>query len=103
MSPIPALHPPVHMPEQSFYDFVVRNDATFDVASSVVIDGASGETMTREALKTRVLALASSLKNIDKAGLVGLKRGSTVTVFSPNSMLYPVIMLALVCYPRHLL
>lgn len=96
MSTFTSPYPPVTFPSSSFYGYVLTYDGSYSPESRVIVDGVSGHPVTRAAFKDQCLTLASSLRSVDKAGLLPLPRGATVTVLSPNSTLYPALIIAFV-------
>lgn len=89
-------HPPITVPSGSFHEHLSSYDASYPADTRVAIDGLSGHIVTRATFKHRCLILASSLRAMEKVGLLALHRGSTVTVLSPNTTLYPALLVALV-------
>lgn len=91
----------VDIPRCSFVQHLFTDGKTrFSRSAPAYVDGVTGETCSRGQLESEALALAGAFRNVGLLGLVGLSRGSTVTVFSPNSLVYPKIIHALVS--RHL-
>ncbi|EJT98516.1 acetyl-CoA synthetase-like protein [Dacryopinax primogenitus] len=86
------------------FDLSVARCSVFDyVFSSPVpghkvafIDGTNGSRrVTRDGLKEMCLSLAYGLRNnLEKMGAHPLHRGDVVMIFSPNSLEYPVMLLA---------
>jgi len=88
-------YPPISIPKTSFFQFLVEGGAKYPSSTPAYIDGVTGETVNRGTLERECLSLASALLNADKHGLLGLSRGSVIAVFSPNSLLYPKVILSL--------
>ncbi len=101
MSPLSEFkspYPPVQVPETSYYAFLVKHgiQSRYSPDTPAQIDGITGEARSRGQLEEECLLLASGFRNIHRKGLEELRRGSVVLVFSPNSILYSLIQLALV-------
>lgn len=96
MSPFSSPYPAVSLPCTSFYEHIQQNDGTHPADRAVCTDGITGETLSRTAFRKQALELASSLRRVDEAGLLPIHKGSIVTVFSPNSLLYTLLIVALV-------
>ena len=92
--------PPIRPPRESWYTFLLKED-TFDADMPFGYDVLTGEKLTRGALKQQSLAIAHKLRNADRKGIRPILCGSTVLVFSPNTLLYPVVIFALVSSYRH--
>ena len=92
-SPFPA----VPVPQTSVWHHIVEQSKKYPRNTTAHIDAVTGASVDRGTFERQCLELASALRQVDKKGLVGLQRGSVVTVFSPNSVLYPRVKLALVC------
>lgn len=97
MAPFYSPHPPITVPEESYATFLLKEDKPYPSDFPAYVDGITGQTYARKVYKDEVMVLAYGLRNVERLGLLGLHRGSTAVVFSPNSLLYPVVMLALVC------
>ena len=95
MAPFKAPFPPFAIPEESYATFLLKNDQ-YPPDTKAYIDGISGETNRRSVHRDQVMALARRLRNCAVAGLAELQRGSTVLVLSPNSLLFTIVMLAVV-------
>ena len=95
MAPFKSPYPPVAFPEESYATYLLRDDP-YAPDTAAYIDGVSGAITTRRDQKGLVMALARGLRNVEQIGLLPLRRGSTVVVYSPNSLLYPVVMMAMV-------
>ena len=91
-------HPPIDVDacRKSFAALLLERDAKLPDDMPAYIDGISGEIVSRAAHRARAFSIASALRNLQTVGLQPLGRGSTVLVFSPNSVLYPAVMMALV-------
>ena len=95
MAPYKSLHPPITVCEESFATFLLKDDP-YPPDIPAYIDGISGQTVTRRAHRQQVMELAAGLRNVEKAGLLPLKKGSTVVVYSVNSTLFPAVIMAMV-------
>lgn len=102
MPPFKSPYPPIIVRDESYATYLFRNEHKFSADSPAYVDGITGQTTTRWAQRTQAIALARSLRNAHQAGLLPLRRGSGVIVFSPNSLLYPVVMMAMVRVQRFL-
>ncbi|KAJ3534681.1 hypothetical protein NM688_g7099 [Phlebia brevispora] len=88
-------YPSVPVSEESYATFLLKPESNpYPLDTVAYIDGLTDQTHTRKQHAEQVLALASGLRNAEHVGLLPLSRGSTVLVFSPNSILYPVVMMA---------
>ena len=89
-SPIPD----VTIPNESLFTFIFEGkvDAEIPPTMPAFIDAPTGRTITRAELKTACLSLGWGLRNVfaNKLGGVEITRGSTVLIFSPNSLAWPV-------------
>ncbi|GJE91085.1 AMP binding protein [Phanerochaete sordida] len=94
LSRFASAYPPIPIPRQSFYTYLVEQD-TFDSNHPFTINGQTGNIVTRGQLKERALRLAYGLRNAHKVGLEPLGRGSTAIVVSPATDFYAVMMLGL--------
>ncbi|EKM52327.1 uncharacterized protein PHACADRAFT_211599 [Phanerochaete carnosa HHB-10118-sp] len=94
MASFTSPYSPIVVPPQSYYSFLRKNDI-FPSHSRAFVDGVSGEHVTRDTAWAQSLSLAHGLRAADSAGLLPLHKGSTVLIVSPNSTLYPVVMMAL--------
>ena len=81
--------------EESFATFAL-NWNSYPPDTPAYIDGISAETVTRAAHIERAWNLAYGFRNLEKIGLLGLSRGSTILLFSYNSVIYPALPVALV-------
>lgn len=98
-SPFPSI--PLEPCQQSLYAFTLEREAMRDPDQTCYIDASTGEVVTRAEHWKRVLYYAAALRNLEAAGLLDLKKGTTALVFSPNSVLYPALIYAFVCLPIH--
>ena len=94
MAPFKSPYPPVSFPDESYATFLLRD--TYSPDTAAYIDGITGESVTRKEQKARVMSLARGLRNVERVGLLPLHKGTNVVVYSPNSLLYPVVMIAMV-------
>jgi len=89
-SPIPD----VASPNESLFTFIFegRVDAEIPPTTPAFIDASTGRRITRAELKAASLSLGWGLRNAfaNKLGGVGLTRGDTVLIFSPNSLAWPI-------------
>jgi len=89
-SPIPD----VALPNESLFTFIFEGkvDAEIPATTPAFIDAPTGRTITRAELKAACLSLGWGLRNVfaNEFGGVELTRGSTVLIFSPNSLAWPV-------------
>ena len=89
-SPIPD----VAIPDESLFTFVFEGTVDREIPSTTLafIDAPTGRSITRSELKTACLSLGWGLRNIfaKKLGGVGITRGDTVMIFSPNSFAWPL-------------
>jgi acyl-CoA synthetase (AMP-forming)/AMP-acid ligase II len=70
----------------SIFEFIFGStNPNYDSKAVAIIDGSTGQKTTYGQLRDLSLQIASGLTN------VGLKRGDTVLIFSPNSALYPAL------------
>lgn len=88
--------PPAFVPETSLWHHISKQGTNYPRETIAHIDAVTGHEVDRDAFEKQCLELASALRQVETKGLVKLERGSTVTVFSPNSILYPRVQLALV-------
>ncbi|KAJ3534679.1 hypothetical protein NM688_g7100 [Phlebia brevispora] len=90
-------HPPISVDScrHSYATFLLDRDATYPENDTAYIDGVTGEVVTRAVHRKRVLSFASSARNLQHLGMLELSRGSTAIVFSPNSVIFPVVMMGL--------
>ncbi|KAI0034708.1 hypothetical protein K488DRAFT_77108 [Vararia minispora EC-137] len=79
---------PVSFPESSVSAYLFSRP--HDPSKIAYIDGLSGVTLSRAALRSQSLRLACGARRH-----LGLKRGDTALVLSPNSSTYAVVLLAL--------
>ena len=98
MAPFTSPYPPIDAPKESYATFLLKDDP-YHPETPAYIDGISGQTNTRRAHREQVMTLAAGLRNVEQVGLLPLRKGSIVVVFSPNSLLYPVVMMAMVSHP----
>lgn len=96
MAPIRSPYPAPSIPEESFVDYLFERDLSFEADCPFIYDGETGKMLTRGSVKSSALSLAASMSNLEQFGLMGLTETSTVAVASPNSMLYPIVVLAMV-------
>lgn len=95
-SPHPLI-PESNFPKTSLSDLLFTNAAIkYSPDSTAFIDGLSGETVSIGDFQRECLLLAAALQQVHQKGLLPLSRGGTVCVFSPNSLVYPKVMFALV-------
>lgn len=101
--------PNIDVPKHSVFEhiFPTTNDP-FPESSTALVDAITGEVTTRGQLKRAALTFAYGVRNsLTALGGTNLKRGDTALVFSPNSVLYPIVSLGLVSiiasWIRHLL
>jgi len=90
-------YPKLDIPKHSVFTHLFGPHDPFSPSSTALIDGITGEVVTRAQLKASILTFAYGIRNTLKSlGGVNLNRGDTALVFSPNSIIYPVVSLGLV-------
>lgn len=96
MSPLiyKSLSPDVPLPTSSIFSLLFASDSRGDTVGGypgglpAFIDANTGTTLTRFTLKHLSLSLAHGLLSLP----LSLKNGSTVLIFSPNSLAWPPIL-----------
>ena len=78
--------PDVAIPEQSIFTAVFNK--SFDLRLPAYVDAPTGYTLSRADVRNHSLQLAWGMRNI-----LGQKRGSTIVIFSPNSIIWPALLL----------
>lgn len=78
--------PNLDIPRCSIFSFIFSGE--FDLNNLALTDAATGQTFTRNDVKTSALQLAWSLRNP-----LSLKRGDTVALLSMNSIVWPTVLL----------
>jgi len=78
--------PEVTIPQCSLFSLVFGRD--FDPESPALIDAPTGYTLSRKELQSYALQFAWSLQNT-----LGQKRNSTMAIMSPNSIMWPIVLL----------
>ncbi|KAF8517346.1 AMP binding protein [Gautieria morchelliformis] len=78
--------PDVHIPERSIFTHLFGSN--FDPQLPAYIDAPTGQTLSRADVRIQCLQLAWGLQNI-----LYQKRSSTIAIFSPNSIAWPVVLL----------
>ncbi|GAA5824263.1 hypothetical protein JCM11251_001586 [Rhodosporidiobolus azoricus] len=84
--------PDVELPECSVWEMVWSNPNKKGDSETAIIDGVTGETMSRSQVRSLGQRLAYGLRSTAK-----LSPGDVICLFSPNSILYPSIVLAAQC------
>ena len=79
--------PDVAIPEHSIFTHVFSKN--FDPQLPAYIDGPTGHTLSRGDVRSQSLQLAWGLRNI----LDQKRSPSTIAIFSPNSIAWPVVLL----------
>ncbi|KAG8738133.1 hypothetical protein FRC10_007255 [Ceratobasidium sp. 414] len=79
------------IPRQSVFSKLFPKEPWYDESLPAFIDAASGRTLSRGDVRDLSLRLAHGLRNV-----LETKRGDTVMIFSPNSLIWPVAMLGCV-------
>ena len=97
-SPYPPID--VEVCRKSLCSLLFEYNDKYPQDQACYIDGLTGQIVTRAEHKQKSLRLAAAFRNLHAVGLEKLHRGSTVVVFSPNSLLYPALMFALVRAPK---
>ncbi|KAH9942700.1 AMP binding protein [Amylocystis lapponica] len=82
-------------PKISLYHYLSQSHSLFSPNAPALIDALTNQTVTRAAVVSQCLSLASGLRNLPAVGGLELRRGSTVALFSTNCTIYPVTMFAL--------
>ena len=95
VAPFKSPYPPFKVAEESFATFALNHNS-YPPDTPAFIDGLTGETVTRAAHIERAWTFAYGFRNLEAIGLLGLHRGSTVLVYSYNTILYPALPIALV-------
>lgn len=81
-----SFDPPVAIPERSIFTQVFEKQWKSNLPA--YIDAPTGQTLTRRDVYHQSLQLAWALQNI-----LGQKKGSTMAIFSPNSFVWPILLL----------
>ncbi|KAF8578939.1 AMP binding protein [Ramaria rubella] len=89
----PSTFPPVSLPRNSVYTHLIAPNH-FAQDFPAFIDATTDHVVTRAVVKEQSEKLALGLRNLHRIGGVEPKRGSTATVISHNTVLYPIVMLA---------
>lgn len=85
--------PSVEIPDCSIYTHVFSSINSYPSSTPAFVDAETGTTITRADLHRLTLELGWGLRNeLSKLGGPALTRGDTVMVFSPNSIVYPVML-----------
>ncbi|KAG9127778.1 hypothetical protein FRC07_009366 [Ceratobasidium sp. 392] len=84
-------YPDYVIPRQSVFSKLFPKEPWCDESLPAFIDAANGRTLSRGGVRDLSLRLAYGLRNV-----LGTKRGDTVMIFSPNSLIWPVAMLGCV-------
>lgn len=91
-----STYPATPLPKTNVFNHIFDSQG-FKPEWPAYIDGITGETVSRGELRSasRVLALGmrSGFERLG-GGALNLSKGSTILVFSPNSISYPVVVLA---------
>ena len=93
-SPFPPID--IDVCRRCYATALFAKDASLPSNMPAYIDGLTGEVTTRAEHRERCFSLAAAFRNLRQVGMEELVRGSTLLVFSPNTVLYPAVMLALV-------
>ncbi|EUC55217.1 4-coumarate-CoA ligase [Rhizoctonia solani AG-3 Rhs1AP] len=83
-----SAYPDCIIPRESVFSKLFPKKPEFDEALPAFIDAVNGRTLSRGDVKDLSLRLAYGLQHT-----LGIKRGETVMIFSPNSLVWPVAML----------
>lgn len=88
-------YPPIHIYEESVVTFLFEtNFLKFPPSSPAYIDAPTGQCITRGQFKSLALEVGWGLREgISRLGGIPLSRGSIIMLFSPNTLIWPVIML----------
>lgn len=88
-SPIPD----ITIPEESLFTFLFEGRVDREISGTIpsFIDAPTGRTATRSEFKIACLSLGWGLRNVfaSKLGGVGISKGDTLMIFSPNSFAWP--------------
>ncbi|CCO29735.1 putative 4-coumarate--CoA ligase 3 Short=4CL 3 [Rhizoctonia solani AG-1 IB] len=83
-----SAYPDLTITRESVFSKLFPKNPEFDETLPAFIDAVTGRTLSRADVKTLSLRLAYGLQRT-----LGIKRGSTIMIFSPNSLIWPVAML----------
>ena len=90
-------YPNLDVPKHSVFTHLFGPDDPFPHSSTALIDGITDQVVTRAQLKVSILTFAYGIRNtLNSLGGVNLNCGDTALVFSPNSIIYPVVSLGMV-------
>ncbi|KAG8720269.1 hypothetical protein FRC08_000705 [Ceratobasidium sp. 394] len=84
-------YPDYVIPRQSVFSKLFPKEPWYDESLPAFIDAPSGRTFSLGDVRDLSLRLAHGLRNV-----LGTKRGDTVMIFSPNSLIWPIAMLGCV-------
>jgi 4-coumarate--CoA ligase len=89
-------YPSIPLVNSSIYTFLFSQDQHRSAGNEpAFIDASTGEFLSRNDIKRLTLEFAWGARNqLAKLGGPKLKRGSTIMIFSPNSIAYPVLLFA---------
>ncbi|KZP08595.1 acetyl-CoA synthetase-like protein [Athelia psychrophila] len=93
-------HPDIDLKVESVFSFLFTPDGQGNIgghpgSKPAIIDADTGTTISRSVLRSLSLSLAYGLtgkRSSSSPPLVPLKKGDTITIFSPNSIAWPVVL-----------
>ncbi|CUA71783.1 AMP binding protein [Rhizoctonia solani] len=83
-----STYPDRTIPRESVFSKLFPKNPEYDETLPAFIDALNGRTVSRGEVKALSLRLAYGLQRT-----LGIKRGETIMIFSPNSLIWPVAML----------
>lgn len=108
--------PDLEIPKISTFESLLPTNDPYEASRTALTDALTGESCSRGALRHKALTLAAALmdcfglksepwrKRTDiRATLTRILEGQVVMILSPNSLEYPILVLAAVCGFRPLL